>query len=284
MSSRPAGKAPKPRPALFRALGRLDPPESIEVGGQRWPRVRTIKHDSWAATALYQCGDRLIVCKFNRQQHICFFPMTWLGRLLARREQKMLSLLQGIRGAPTAALAVRIAGKAARHAVAREYIPGHPLGKHEAVGDEFFAELKELLQRVHARNVAYVDLHKRENIIVGNDGRPHLIDFQISFVLPRRWPANNVLTRALLGMLQQSDDYHLEKHYARCRPDLCGRSFWNVRENPPWWIGAHRQIAIPLRTARRFLLMICGIRAAGGRAESEQFVEEAHRLAKETAL
>ena len=45
----------RPRPALFRALGRHDPPSEIEVAGDLYRRSSVFKHDSWAATALYTC-------------------------------------------------------------------------------------------------------------------------------------------------------------------------------------------------------------------------------------
>ena len=37
---------------------------------------------------------------------------------------------------------------------------------------------------MHARRTVYVDLHKRENIIVSEHGKPCLIDFQISICWP----------------------------------------------------------------------------------------------------
>src|SRR5262245_57455230 len=62
----------RPRPALFRALGKDEPPGEIIVDGQTYRRVTLFKHDSWAATALYQSTEQTIVCKFNRRQDIGF--------------------------------------------------------------------------------------------------------------------------------------------------------------------------------------------------------------------
>src|SRR5437763_754353 len=72
-----------------------------------------------------------------------------------------------------------------------------------------FTALEELLDHVHRRGMAYVDLHKRENILVGEDGRLYLLDFQISFCMRAWWPANALPVRILLKILQQSDRYHL---------------------------------------------------------------------------
>ena len=65
------------------------------------------------------------------------------------------------------------------------YIEGHPLGNREAVNEEFFPTLGALLQAMHERKIVYVDLHKRENILVSEKGEPCLIDFQISVAWPR---------------------------------------------------------------------------------------------------
>jgi hypothetical protein len=125
---------------------------------------------------------------------------------------------------------------------------------------------------MHRRRIAYVDLHKRENIIVGDDGAPYLVDFQIGVMLGERWPS-----RAILRMLQDSDLYHLRKHWGKCRPDQCAPEMINIRKRPPWWIGLHRRIARPFREARRRVLVRLGVRAGRGRVETETLPEAAVR-------
>ena len=93
--------------------------------------------------------------------------------------------------------------------VAREYLKGHPLGDREAVDDHFFPALRDLLHAMHERRVAYVDLHKRENVLVSESGEPCLFDFQISFDWPKWLPI-----RPVFSILSGSDDYHLLKHWA----------------------------------------------------------------------
>lgn len=252
------------RPPLLRALGRAEPPHVVDIDGVPHRHVTTFKHDSWAATGLYQADDgRQIVCKFNRIEPVFGLPMRWLGRLLARREQRMLDRLADEPLVPDACGPVYVDGRPARNCVAHVFVPGRPLVRRMPVSSEFFRELRALLERVHARGIAYVDLHKRENILVGADGRPYLIDFQISASLPRRG-----LPGALLRMLQQCDAYHLAKHVRRAdldrgvvaAPRTVGR---------PWIIRLHRRIAVPFRTLRRQLLVLLRVRTAGGRAHSE---------------
>lgn len=266
----------RPRPALFRALGNAEPPERVQINGQLFHRVRIFKHDSWAATAVYISNfGRQVVCKFNRQQRVGWIPMRWLGHALARRESTLLRRLSQLPNVPRWSGDVYVDGVKQRHAVAHEFIPGHPLGQREYVNDAFFPTLQNCLAEMHRRDVAYVDLHKRENILVGADGKPYLLDFQISLALPHWWPANSTLTRVLLALFQQSDSYHLHKHIVRCRPDQANGQDESVAR--PWWITLHRLVAVPFRTLRRGLLARLRIRAQGGRVESEHFAEEGVR-------
>jgi len=269
----------RPRPALFRALGRHEPPRRITVDEESFGRRRVVKHDSWAATAIYDGASGPIICKFNRLQPILGLPMRWLGRWLARREAKMYRRLADSPYVP-APLGEVFAGDARlEHAVAHRFVPGHPLGHDEMVNDDFFPQLEAALQSIHEQQAAYVDLHKRENIIVGDDGRPYLIDFQISFALPSYGLGRTRLMRCILSLLQKSDTYHLNKHYARLRPDQCGYTLDEFHRRRPWYINAHRVIAVPLRTLRRRLLVMLGVRKRRGRVETEQFQEEGLRPA-----
>jgi hypothetical protein len=273
-----AGRPARPRPPLFRALGREEPPPAVEIDGEIFQRCEVLKHDSWAASGIYASMTRRALCKFNRQQPVLFVPMRWLGRLLASREQAFHDRLAGLEGVPASLGPVRIDGTVLAHAVARRFIQGHALAADERVDDSFFPRLRRLLAEVHRRDVAHVDLHKRENILVGSDGRPHLIDFQISFALPRL-PLVRTLLRPLLAMLQQCDDYHLLKHELKYRPDLVSLDPGAIARRRPVWIRLHRGVAVPFRTCRRRLLVWLGIRAPCGQAHSEAFPEIAHRRA-----
>lgn len=267
----------RPRPPLLRALGRDEPPPVVDIGGRTFSLSEILKHDSWAATAVYERDGQLAICKFNRQQAVFGLPMRWLGRWLAARERQMLDRLADAAGIPAALGPVSQEGVLLRNAVAPEFIPGHALGEKERVNDDFFPALQSLLLEVHRRDVAYVDLHKRENVLVGDDGRPYLIDFQICFALPGQRRIACRLLRRLLRILQRSDDYHLVKHYIRHRQDQCRMSEAEIAQQRPWWIRLHRCIAVPFRAWRRTLLVLLGVRSAGGRAETEQFPEIALR-------
>jgi hypothetical protein len=267
----------RPRPAFLRALGADEPPQCIEIAGIPCVLRDVFKHDSWAATALYaaQDGSRFI-CKFNRQQSLFGLPLSWLGRILARREAFFLSALGDMPNVPAPAGAVTSAGRPLPNAVARHYLPGHPLGPFEPVNDEFFPRLVSVLREMHRRGFAYVDLHKCENVIVGDDGQPYLIDFQISQGLWSSLPVVGRFATAILHMLQRSDLYHLAKMQRRARPDQAPATGQSASERP-WWIRLHRLIAVPFRTFRRRLLVSLHIRSGKGKATSEEFAEDAFR-------
>lgn len=269
----------RPRPALFRALGAEEPPPDVEIDGESFRRIEILKHDSWAATAVYRSPTRRALCKFNRRQPVLGLPMRWLGRRLAARERGFMERLAGIDGVPAALGPIRVDGHLLDNAISRAWVDGHALRHHERVDDEFFPRLAGLLAAVHARGVAHADLHKRENILVDTAGRPHLIDYQISFAVPA---ANRLAARLATGLfrvLARCDEYHLLKHRLRHRPDQVPVAEADLDRARPAWIRAHRRVAVPLRAVRRQLLVWLGIRGRSGQAESEFFPEVAHRPA-----
>ena len=264
-------ETPKPRPALFRALGNEEAPEVIILEGRKYRLREVFKHDSWAATALYVSHSDKVVCKFNRKNPILGIPMVWLGRMIARREAFFFAELSDVPEIPKGYATVFVDGNRWETAFAHQYVEGRSINESDRLQDEIFDRVADLLERLHRRGIAYMDLHKPENLILGDDGRIHLVDFQVSFVvrpdswcLPLRW---------LLRLFQQGDEYHLLKHRTR----LCLNPPKNWKEimnrHRPWWLKLHRGVAVPLRTLRRKFLTLLGIRRGTGRADTEHFVE-----------
>jgi hypothetical protein len=266
------------RPAPLRALGNSDPPERVTVKGDSFSRVSILKHDSWAATAIYrsQAGER-VISKFSRIQPVFGIPLAWLGRALAARETGFLKRLADVELVPNDLGDVVIEGHRLTNATARSYIDGEPFRVKEQITLRFFDELRILLAAIHARDMAYVDLHKRENIIVGHDGRPYLVDFQVCFGLSLSRPGNGALARFCLARLQEIDIYHFNKHLIRCFPETLAPEQRQRLQEPPRLIRAHRKIAAPLRAMRRKLLVLLRVRDAGGQASSEFEPEDAFR-------
>ncbi|HPF39511.1 MAG TPA: hypothetical protein P5081_07975 [Phycisphaerae bacterium] len=134
--------------------------------------------------------------------------------------------------------------------------------KNDALPDDFFPRLEKLIAEMHALNIAYVDLEKRENVLVGDDGGPWLFDFQIA------WDRSGwFVSRWILRILQKSDRYHLLKHWRRLRPDQLDEARLRECESPPFWIAGHRLIFRPITRLRRHILVWLGARTtAKGRS------------------
>lgn len=267
----------RPRPSFLLALGKQSLPLRVKVACQTYELKAPLKHDFWAATAIYSGAKGDIVCKFHRNSLLHCSPVSWLGRWLARRERWFLTRFGHLPGVPGCGAPVAVDGRTLPNAVARPFVPGHPIQRGERLSEAFFNKLADLLQALHAGNAAYVDLNKRENVLVGSDGQPYLFDFQISFAIPRSHGWLDPLTW-LLRVLQASDWYHFEK--LRARHQVTGNSTVGERKRTriPWWIRAHRWVAVPFREARRRLLVWLGVRTGKGRVTSEHFVEHGWRV------
>jgi len=244
------------------------------MDGCRWSLEEVFKHDSWAATALYAAGEARAVVKFNRRAGLYFLPMAWLGRWLAARERRAYGVLGGNPGIPAACGPVSAGGRVLPHAFAHRYVDGHPLARHERPGGEFFDRLEAIVRSIHACDMAYLDLNKRENVLVTDRGAPALVDFQIHFH-PPGWLTRHGAGRRLLRLLQDSDLYHIRKLrlFHTLGPDA------TAGLPVPWPSRVWRVLYVhPVQWLRRRLLVVLGIRSGRGHAISERDPEKAVRL------
>jgi len=230
------------------ACGRAGLPGSVECAGRTWRLTTFIKHDFFAATGFYadaQTGEKAVL-KIAR--HVRFFglPMAWLGVLINRREMHFYRRLHACAHVP--ALIGQVGATGLLHA----YVPGAPLTKGIKVSDTFFDEMIALIGQLKEIGIAIVDTNKPENILLGDDGRPWVIDFQISY--DKRafffglWPAG-----ALLRVFSRHDVYHVLKHKKRMRPDLLTDAERYIVEHRSWLIRLHRALTKPYFIVRRRL-------------------------------
>lgn len=241
---------PQARHAWLYALPCVHMPTWVRCDGALYRHIRTFKHDFFAATGLYEGPAGPCVLKLGRINPLFGLPLAWSGAFLRRQEQRAYQLAGDLPGVP------RYIGDVGPTGFLHTYVPGRPLDKGDAVGDRFFDELQELVAQLHARGMAYVDLNKPQNVLLGEDGRPYLIDFQISLRVgrpswgrPWRWPL-----RWALAAFQDADCYHLLKHKRRLRPDLLQPAERARLERLSIWIRLHRLLARPLTQLRRRLL------------------------------
>jgi RIO-like serine/threonine protein kinase len=144
------------------------------------------------------CGSRVPLSRF-------------VARRLLERERAALAHLDGLDGVPRIHERGGRGDDGTEGVLERTYVPGVPLSQAKALPENFFDELDALVEAVHARGVCHNDLHKEQNILVGEDGRPWLLDFQLASVHGSR--DKTFTTRA------REDLRHVEKHRRRYTRD-----------------------------------------------------------------
>lgn len=129
------------------------------AGGTR-PDVRVVDTD-----------DRRIIVKDFRHSDLLFRLI--VGPILIRREYGALRKLMGVTGIPG------LVGRIDRYALAIEHVPGVSLDRtpQPKLPDDFYADLRRVIDDMHARGVAHCDLRSRGNVMLSEDGRPYVIDF-----------------------------------------------------------------------------------------------------------
>jgi len=218
-------------------------PDEIEAGGEKWRRLKTFKHDFFAATGLYQAENSKTqaVLKIFRPYSYKGLPYGLLGRWEARHEAKIYQKLQDTGHVP------KWIGRYGKHGIMHEFVPGHDLLYGSEIKEDFFEEVEKLLRIMHQRGMAYLDTNKPDNILVGDDGKSYLIDFQITWHQPF-FPLN-LLTWPLFVIFRDSDMYHMMKHQRKFFPDKITKD--DLEQRRPWYIKIHRAFADPIRRIRR---------------------------------
>jgi hypothetical protein len=230
--------------------------ESFTIGDRTYRLVKVLKHDFFAVTARYAGPDGEAVClKHYHTEPWLGCPLDWAGRLMADREVRHYRLLQDMGGVP------QLLGRVGRSAFAHAWVEGSDLlDRKDLLPDDFFERLEALVRAVHARGMAYIDMNKPDNVLVGTDGRPVLIDFQISWAPRASWGPVGAIKRRLLAMFQEADIYHVRKLKRLYRPDLMTPQERAASKERPWFLNLHRTIGAPMRDFRRKFLEWVGAR------------------------
>ena len=229
-------------------------PESFELEGVTYRLEAHLKADFFAATGRYVGSDGRRVCyKHFHTEPYLFVPLGWAGRLMCRREIRFYRLLAGVEGIPG------LVGGHGDSTLVHEWIDGADLlDRRDEAPDDFFDRLEALTEALHARGVAYVDMNKPDNVILGDDGRPYLVDFQISFRQPRqRW---RLVGRWLFRILCREDRYHVRKLKRKMRRDLMTPEELAASYRRSFLLSVHRKIAHPFQRLRRWVLTKLGAR------------------------
>jgi hypothetical protein len=121
---------------------------------------------------LYQAGDGPILLKDYAGKRGVWRS---LGAVGTGREARALQTLADVDGVP------RFLGRPDRYCVAMTLVPGRRARKDdpELRGNEAFVrDLELLVGQMHARGVVHLDLKHRSNLLVSDDGKPVVLDFE----------------------------------------------------------------------------------------------------------
>lgn len=143
--------------------------------------------------------------------------LAWLARNLLRREARALAALTGVDGVPQLA-------STNHYSLTRSFLPGVPLYEDRPDRAQYFSDAARLLRRIHRAGVAHNDLAKEPNLLVGVDGSPAFIDFQL---------ASHSRSRGRLFRIAAREDIrHLLKHKRTYRPDLLTSRERSILDSP----------------------------------------------------
>lgn len=164
--------------------------------------VRVLKRDALGRVELVRVRGELAIRRLAVGGRL---PLSRrVARLLLAREARALRALEGLAGV------ARVSFEAADgSALLRSFVPGTPLCLASELPRDYFERLEELVRALHERGVCHNDLHKEPNVLVGEDGYPALVDFQLASVHARRGRAFAVRAREDLRHVWKHRSHYL---------------------------------------------------------------------------
>jgi RIO-like serine/threonine protein kinase len=183
---------------------------------------RLLKKDLFGEVRLEIADDEAIIV---RDAGVARAWLRWLARWLMRREARVLAVVVDIDGVPTLI-------SATRDRLERRHLPGSPMHQARPTDPGYFKHALTLLRRLHAADVVHNDLAKEPNLLVGPDGLPAFIDFQLAWHAPGRG--------RLFRALAHDDIRHLLKHKRTYCPERLTKRQLAILASPSplskWWM------------------------------------------------
>ena len=140
-----------------------------------------------------------------------FFVRHTYGAWMVGVELSAMRLLAGLKGFP------REPFRLDRFAFAYRYTPGIGIGEDDAeTTPAFFEALEKLVEKMHERGVAHLDIRAAKNILITDRGEPFILDFQ-SYAPLKKFP------RFLRKLLMDVDRSGVYKHWKRKFPETMGQ-------------------------------------------------------------
>jgi predicted Ser/Thr protein kinase len=186
-----------------------DAPVSFTESDLADGNTRLLRKGAWGKADILLVETRrgrAIVKDFRRKP----LPVRWYGRWQIRRESSIYRRLAGLRGVPA------WYGRIGRHAMALEYVEGERISrwKRREVPPDLFPRLRSLIESIHDRGIVHIDLRKRDNILVGNDGEVYILDFNAAF----RFEPGSAGFRWIFPALRRIDHFGFLKWKAALAP------------------------------------------------------------------
>jgi hypothetical protein len=227
-------------------------PKKISVQGKAFYFEKILKDDFFSVNVLYKDPEEVRwVLKLSDFRFFLGSLLKPLAMFFSWREYKIYKTLDGIEGIPT--LGPRFGKRGYLH----KFVEGrtlHELEQHGgALPDDFFPGLENIISQVHERRIFYLDLNKRGNIILGDDGRPYLIDFQVCLRIGKRRGLSGLIADRVFNGLIREDIYHLYKHKRYFQPHLMTQEELSRAKRTRFNEGLNRYVGSPYRKVKRLI-------------------------------
>jgi serine/threonine protein kinase len=170
-------------------------------------------------------GVRAIVKDYSLNR---FLYRNIIGRFLIWRESKAYRRLRGLEGTATfyrvidglALIIAEVSGKNMEE-----------LEKDEMLPEDFFKELRALAGSIHRRGLAHCDLKRAPNILLGNNGKPYVVDWSASISQRefRFFPFNRIYQRFVLDDLNAIIKLQLKHDPDSIDPDEKRRYYYRSK-------------------------------------------------------
>ncbi len=222
-------------------------PDPFRIDGRDYRPAGILHRTVLSENMRYACvGQPDYVLKISRFPGMLNWLLWPLLVYMSWREHRIHRRIEGIAGIP------RQGPRHGWRGYSHAYVPGVTLEtkpRGTRLPEHFFRELARIIHAVHARRVFYADLDRKANIIVGEDGKPWLIDFQASMAFRDPHTLLGKLTGPLFRHLQHEDIYHLLKHRHCYGDSLSETECLQLRRSRfgHWW---RTYIRLPLRQVR----------------------------------
>ena len=175
---------------------------------------KLLKKDAFGQVSLIQSDAGPLIRRDAREAPVL---LRWIARHLLAREARALAVLDGLDGIPTLV-------RADRSILERSYVDGAPMQEGRPAYIDYFHAASRMVRRMHRRGIVHNDLAKEPNFLLTTDGKPAIIDFQLSWFAPQRG--------YLFRILAREDIRHLLKHKRTYCPDRLTRREMVILDNP----------------------------------------------------